>query len=57
MVPILATLADPGWGFLQWFFFALVVGLVGLASVVAAYIGTTLFRNSGFSRIPTPPSP
>lgn len=44
------------WGFLEWFFVALVVGLVGLASLIGLYIATTLFRNTGFSRTPTPPT-
>ena len=38
------------WGFLEYFFVVLLVGLVTAAGVFGIYVATTLFRNSGVSR-------
>jgi len=38
------------WGFLEYIFVGLLIGLVMLASLFGAWMLTTFFRNSGFNR-------
>ncbi len=38
------------WGFLEWFFIVLLVGLVGAAGVFGIYVFVNMFRNTGVGR-------
>ncbi|MEX0991858.1 MAG: hypothetical protein WD004_06265 [Actinomycetota bacterium] len=38
------------WGFLEWFFIVLLVGLVGAAGLFGIYVISTMFRNTGVGR-------